>query len=665
VAAVSDLPELLRRVFRLESFRPYQEAVCRAVVEGRDALLVMPTGAGKSLCYQLPGIALGGPTLVVSPLIALMEDQVARLKELGLAAERVHSGRDRAASRQALEDYAEGRLDFLFVAPERLGIPGFPELLARRKPALVAVDEAHCISHWGHDFRPDYRLLGQRLPLLRPAPIVALTATATARVRDDIAEQLGLAREARFVHGFRRTNIAVEVAEAMPSARAVAVARVLADPERRPAVVYAPTRKEAESLAAMLNGPFGAAPYHAGLPAQARDRTQSRFQSGQVDVVVATIAFGMGIDKADIRTVIHTGLPASVEGYYQEIGRAGRDGRASRAILLYSYVDRKTHEFFFERDYPETAVLERLQALLRESPESRESLRRRSGLAADAFDAALEKLWIHGGARIDGDAAARGEDGWRAGYLRQREHKLAQLDLTLRLAESHRCRMLQLVEHFGDDEDSGRACGQCDVCAPDASLARRSRPASLAEAALAKRVLERLRNRDGLSTGALFREAAEGLERRAFEAVLGGLVRAALVVLHEDSFVKDGRSIRFQRATLTAKARAGGPVGLAIGEPPAATGAAPGRAGTMKRRPKAQDEVSGPTDPAVVAALKAWRLAEARRHGVPAFHVLHDRVLLAVAAARPRTEDELLAVKGMGPALLKKYGPGILQVLRR
>src|SRR5580658_2540885 len=343
---------LLQSRFGFSSFRPYQEAVCEAATRGRDVLLVMPTGAGKSLCYQLPGLARGGTTLVVSPLIALMEDQTHKLKSLGIAAERIHSGRGREASRAACRAYLDGALDCLFIAPERLKVPGFPEMLARRRPALVAIDEAHCISQWGHDFRPEYRMLGERLPLLRPAPFIALTATATPRVQDDIVEQLRLKGAARLIHGFRRTNIAVEVVEKSPGDRAEAVVALLADAARRPAIVYAPTRRESESLADLLSSDRRAVAYHAGMTAYERALAQDQFLGGAVDVVVATTAFGMGIDKANVRTVVHTALPATVEGYYQEIGRAGRDGAPCRAVLFHSFADTKTHEFFHERDYP-------------------------------------------------------------------------------------------------------------------------------------------------------------------------------------------------------------------------------------------------------------------------------------------------------------------------
>src|SRR6516164_506996 len=354
------LTGLLQRAFGFSSFRANQEAVCEAVFAGRDVLLVMPTGSGKSLCYQLPGLARGGTTLVISPLIALMDDQVLKLKERGFAVECIHSGRDRETSRRVCSAYLGGKLQFLFIAPERLRVAGFSEMLARQKPSLIAIDEAHCISQWGHDFRPDYRMLGQHLPRLRPAPVLALTATATPLVQKDIAAQLGLKEPTHFIHGFRRENIGIEIVEALPSQRASLAREILIEYKHRPAIVYAPTRKQAESLAQEWAGEFRVASYHAGLDAEMRRRVQEGFMVGKLDVMVATIAFGMGIDKPDVRTVIHTALPGSLEGYYQEIGRAGRDGRQSRAILMHSYGDRHTHDFFFSRDYPDVSLLDRL-----------------------------------------------------------------------------------------------------------------------------------------------------------------------------------------------------------------------------------------------------------------------------------------------------------------
>lgn len=551
-----DLLGLLRSAFGFAAFRPYQEAVCRAAAEGNDLLLVMPTGAGKSLCYQLPGVARGGTTLVVSPLIALMEDQSAKLKSQGFRAERIHSGRDRAQSRKACADYLAGRLDFLFIAPERLRVPGFPEMLAKRKPALIAVDEAHCISHWGHDFRPDYRMLGERLPILRPAPIVALTATATPLVQDDIIEQLGLSHARRFIHGFRRENLAIEVIEMSPGERSREVQNLLADPKNRPAIVYAPTRKHAEELAAELRHDMPAAPYHAGLLPAERDRVQAAFLGGELSVIVATIAFGMGIDKPNIRLIIHTALPGSVEAYYQEIGRAGRDGLPSRAILMHSFVDRRTHEYFHERDYPDPSVLARIYHVLSSRPEPRDELLRRVEMDPALFEKALEKLWIHGGARVDeGNGVTRGDPGWPEPYAEQRDHKLGQLMQVARFAEAHDCRMLHLVRHFGDQEDRGEPCGQCDVCAPELCMLVRHRTPSRAEDAALGRILSALASDDGLPTGRLYREnfGDGALDRRSFEHLLGGLARAGLVRLSEESFEKDGERIAFQRAYLTAE----------------------------------------------------------------------------------------------------------------
>jgi RecQ family ATP-dependent DNA helicase len=687
------MDELLHRAFGFDTFLPNQEVVCRVVIEGRDVLLVMPTGTGKSLCYQLPAIARGGTTLVISPLIALMEDQVAKLKARGFAVECIHSGRRRMDSRQACRDYLAGKLQFLFIAPERLRVEGFPEMLAKRQVSLIVVDEAHCISQWGHDFRPDYRRLGQYIPSLRPAPVIALTATATPPVQDDIVEQLGLARPARFIHGFRRANIAIEVVEVAPSERSQLTRELLADPQRCPAIVYTPTRKQAESLANELCAYHTAAAYHAGLDARRRKQVQEEFQAGKLEIIVATIAFGMGIDKPDIRTVIHTALPGSIEAYYQEIGRAGRDGRPSRALLMHSYADRYTHDFFFERDYPDVGILDGIFALLRPQPQEKRELQKQFPIDPEVFDRALEKLWTHGGAVVDfAENVSRGHDAWRDPYLAQGEHKREQIERMIRYAESNQCRMASVVRHFGDFADGEKPCGICDYCAPAECRAQRFRSATEAEHAALLRVAAQLQAGGGRSTGKLYAELFphHEMSRDDFEDLLGGMARAGMVRLDDAVFEKDGRQIPYRTARLTRAGRevdAQTPLELVMKdrEPPStprkrkkkvgASGAGPrpsavrpysprsGTAPPTDLEKKAQTPPAALPDLEVEEALRAWRLAEARRLGVPAFRIFTDRALSGLVNLRPSTKSEMLAVPGIGLRIAEKYGQEIRRVL--
>jgi DNA topoisomerase-3 len=677
--SAGSLAEVLRHSFGFPSFLPNQEEVCRVVTTGRDVLLVMPTGSGKSLCYQLPGIVLGGTTLVISPLIALMEDQAAKLNALGLAADRIHSNRDRAALRDVCVRYLNGEVQFLFIAPERLRVRGFPEMLAKRKPSLVAIDEAHCISQWGHDFRPDYRSIGDHLPALRPAPVIALTATATPLVQNDIAAQLGLNAPKHFIHGFRRENIAIEVVKVPPSRRFSLAREILEAAERRPAIIYTPTRRDAESLAGGLASSFAVAPYHAGLDGARREHVQQKFLEGRLEVIVATIAFGMGIDKPDIRTVIHTALPGSVEAYYQEIGRAGRDGAPSRAILMHSYSDRFTHDFFFERDYPDPAILAQIFERLTPEAQPKEVLVRRTGMSSEAFDAALEKLWIHGGVLIDyADNVSRGAPDYQASYVAQREHKMAQFQKMLSWCDVSSCRMLALVNYFGDAADSQRRCGSCDICDPRAAVVQRFRSATAREQRAIAQVLDSLKKSDGVAAGRLYAQlpADAGLERRAFEELLGAMARGGLIEVMDTSFEKDGKVIEFRKVRLTGQGRAGD-VSAALFPVEIGTETARARKkkrgtksllkrGTSEARPQPATAPSRPADAdQIEAALKAWRLAEARKNGIPAFRILTDKALHAIVAKRPQTSAELLAIPGLGLKMVQKYGAQIFHILTR
>jgi RecQ family ATP-dependent DNA helicase len=688
----AELTVLLQAVFGFTRFRANQEAVCRAAIAGRDLLLVMPTGFGKSLCYQLPALALGGTALVISPLIALMEDQAAKLAALGLKVGRIHSGLERTVARQACVDYLNGSLQFLFIAPERLRVPGFGEMLAKRKPALIAIDEAHCISQWGHDFRPDYRMLGQYLPALRPAPVLALTATATPTVQADILTQLAMINPAKFIHGFRRDNLAIEVVELSTPERPKAICGLLANAGRRPAIVYATSRRMAEQLAAELSATktnqgkrIPAAAYHAGLDAATRERVQTIFQAGELEVVVATIAFGMGIDKANIRTVIHAGLPATLEGYYQEIGRAGRDGEPARTYLMHSYADQRTHDFFLNRDYPPVENLQQVFRALNEEPQMVDDLRAASKLGDEEFDKALEKLAIHGGARVDfaGNVTAGGP-GWKKTYTIQAQHRAEQFEKVLRFTASNECRMGALVRHFGDEADASQPCGVCDVCDPAGAVLRLFRRPTATERSLMRAIADALRTVNCTAAGTLQRslDLAGRMSRNDFDRLLDAMTRAGLIEIEEAEYEKDGEVKRYRKVRLTKaglEMRAATPVELLISDgvveefsgasaprrpKKAKTATSSGSAKASEAKASLPEQATPLTaaGEALAARLKAWRAAEAKRLGVSAFVVLHDRTLTALAHARPVNPRQLLEVSGMGLAKVERFGVAILEL---
>ncbi len=361
-------PELvLRERFALERFRPGQREVIEQVLQRRDVLCVMPTGGGKSLCYQLPALMLDGLTVVVSPLIALMKDQVDALTARGIPATFINSTLDPSEQRVRLLEVEGGRYDLVYVAPERFRSGRFVEAMGRIKPALLAVDEAHCISEWGHDFRPDYARLHQARRALGMPPCIALTATATDLVRRDIADQLDLREPSQFVTGFDRPNLTYRVINASKDRdKLEALANVLG---RNPgsAIVYASSRKRCEEVGRFLGDDLRreTVVYHAGLDREDRHQAQERFMRGEAEIVVATNAFGMGVDKPDIRSVVHFNMPGTIEAYYQEAGRAGRDGLPAECVLLYAPGDRFLQELFIENEYPPPEAVFRVYEYLR------------------------------------------------------------------------------------------------------------------------------------------------------------------------------------------------------------------------------------------------------------------------------------------------------------
>src|SRR5712691_1631780 len=367
--SIADALTSLREHFGFADFRSGQREVIAAILEGKNAVVVMPTGSGKSLCYQLPAMMFDGATVVVSPLIALMKDQVDALRARDLPATFINSSVDEKEQWLRIDALRRGEFKLVYVAPERFRSSRFLEALKSISVSLFAVDEAHCISTWGHDFRPDYLRLKNVVQALNGngggAQTVALTATATPYVRSDIIQQLGLTKPETFISGFDRPNLTIDVVHTEKEREKVARVKRLAKTHDGSGIVYAATRKAVEQVALQLQGQgLSVSAYHAGMGDAARVKAQEDFMTGRTQMIVATNAFGMGIDKPDIRFVAHYQMPGSIESYYQEIGRAGRDGLPSSCVLLFNYADKNTHDFFIEGSYPSAEIIQNVYNVL-------------------------------------------------------------------------------------------------------------------------------------------------------------------------------------------------------------------------------------------------------------------------------------------------------------
>lgn len=605
--------EVLQQVWGYDAFRGEQADIIDTVVGGGDALVLMPTGGGKSLCYQVPALVRAGTGVVVSPLIALMQDQVDALSALGVRAGFLNSTQDHGQRREVERALLDGELDLLYLAPERLRVPETMALLDRAAISLFAIDEAHCVSQWGHDFRPDYlglSVLHERWP---GVPRLALTATATAATRTEIAERLELTDARQFVASFDRPNIQYRIVpKASPRQQLLDLIRSEHDGDS--GIVYCLSRNSVEQTAEFLSSQgVPALPYHAGLDRQVRARNQSRFLREDGLVMVATIAFGMGIDKPDVRFVAHLDLPKSVEGYYQETGRAGRDGLPSTAWLAYGLQD-----VVQQRRMIDTS---------------------------------------------EGDA-------------QHRRRLSAHLDAMLALCETVTCRRVQLLAYFGQDAEPCGNCDTClsppttwDGTVPAQKLlstvVRLERERNqhygaghLVDILLGKRTsrIEQLGHTE-LSTFGLGADLSDAQWR----GVVRQLLAQGLLAVDADGYgtlrltpasaevLRGDHPVPLREETRTTRSRSRSGSGAGSGGRAAATAQAAAELG---------DDAA-----AVFQRLRAWRAAAAKEQGVPAYVVFHDATLREIATARPADLDALSRIGGVGAAKLERYGPGVIATL--